>query len=53
VGVSRLGDAPPADEIAGLTVDWNRRIESTSTGTLAAATILVGAAIAGLWFHFA
>jgi solute:Na+ symporter, SSS family len=53
VGVSRLGDAPPAHQIAGLTVDWNRRIESTSTGTLAAATILVGAAIAGLWFHFA
>lgn len=53
VGVSRLGEAPPPQTTAGLTLDWSQRLEGTTTTALAAYTILIGGAIVGLWFHFA
>jgi hypothetical protein len=51
--VSRFGEAPAADRLAGLTLDWSRRLEGSSDATLVGSTLVIGVAVAALWYHFA
>ena len=53
VVVSRFGEAPAADTLTGVTLDWSRRLEGSSDRTLVGSTLLIGAAIVALWYHFA
>jgi SSS family solute:Na+ symporter len=51
--VSRLGEPPSLARIAGLTVDWSRRLDEGGNTALATWTVLIGGVILLLWSHFA